>query len=182
MSDIHVSIDLETLGTRADCTILSIGAAAKVNGEVTTFFAPVNLSEESQGTRIIDSDTLEWWRKKGDLFTETLNSCRYANGLIDVLQSLSTWYTHLGTDSDRLYPWGNGASFDIAILDHAYASNGTKPPWAFWMVRDLRTLKHLAQDAGAYAPIDRSGKHHVAVDDAIDQLEMIETWWAALTK
>lgn len=178
MSEIHVSLDLETLSTRPDAAILSIGAAARVNDEVVTFSVYCN---SEQVDRHVDTDTLEWWSKQGDLWTETLERSRQAAPLSEALAYLKAWIAGLGNDQDRLFIWGNGASFDVAILEHAYKASGCQPPWAYWIVRDLRTLKHLAQATGQMQPVTRKGTHHDAGTDAVNQLEMIETWWQALT-
>lgn len=179
MADIHVSFDLETLHTRADGVILSVAAAARVDGVLTTFYAPVNI--ESQLERMISEDTLAWWQKKGDLWQQTLNQSQEADSLYVVLTKLATWYTNLGTDRDRLFPWGNGANFDIAFLEHAFDEEKVACPWSYWTGRDLRTLKHLAQELGVFENVEREGTHHTALDDAVSQLNMIETWWAAVT-
>lgn len=180
MTDIPVSIDLETLGVRADAVILSIGAAAEVDGTLVTFASAIKVGNGSQTERLIDSNTLAWWREKGPLFDQTMAACEDAPDLREVLLQFAAWYSRLGNDRDRLYPWGNGASFDVGMLDHAFAQEGIVPPWQFWTVRDLRTLKHLAQDAGVFQHVEREGVHHDAVTDAVNQLRMIQTWWTAL--
>jgi hypothetical protein len=172
MADIHVSFDIETLHTRPDGVILSIAAAARVDGEVATFYSHCNI--ESQTARVVSDDTVAWWKKNPDLFAKTLTECKEAPDLSEVLGHLTVWYGSLGTDKDRLYPWGNGANFDIAFLEHAYSQCGYEPPWAFWMARDLRTVKHVAIEIGGHEPVKRVGTHHDARDDAITQLLEIE--------
>lgn len=179
MADIHVSFDIETLHTRPDGVILSIAAAARVNGEVVSFYSHCNL--ESQAERAFSQDTLDWWAAKGDLWHQTRAACEVAPALADVLRDLNKWYASLGNDRDSLYPWGNGASFDIAFLEHAFSQCDMKPAWAFWMIRDLRTAKHIAQAVGGCKPVERVGTHHDARDDAITQLLMAESYLEAIT-
>jgi len=171
MADIHVSFDIETLHTRPDGVILSIAAAARVDGEVATFYSHCNI--ESQTARVVSDDTLAWWKKNTDLFAKTLTECKEAPDLSEVLGHLTVWYGSLGTDKDRLYPWGNGADFDIAFLEHAYSQCGYKPPWAFWMARDLRTVKHVAIEIGGHEPVKR---------DALKQVEALELALAAIDR
>src|SRR5690554_481960 len=180
MSDIHVSLDLETLSTRPDAAIISIGAAARVEGNLETFVCYVRT--EDQFERHVDEQTLAWWEKKPDLWGETMERC-CDHGLSlapHALDSLQQWLTYLGTDQDRIYVWGNGANFDVAILEHAYKSAGRQPPWAYWATRDLRTIKWLAEETGQYRAPTRAGTHHDVRDDAVFQLEVIEHSLSAL--
>lgn len=179
MADIHVSFDIETLHTRPDGVILSIAAAARVNGEIVTFYSHCNIT--SQPNRFISDDTLAWWQDKGELWNQTLAACEDAPDLDVVLRDLNKWYASLGNDKDSLYPWGNGSSFDIAFLDHAFSQYDMKSAWAFWMARDLRTAKHIAQAVGGCKPVERVGTHHDARDDAITQLLMAESYLEAIT-
>ncbi|MCP1316886.1 3'-5' exonuclease [Halomonas sp. 707B3] len=172
MSEIFVSFDLETLHTRADGVILSIAAAARVDGSIVTFYSHCDIT--SQPDRFISEDTIAWWKTQGETWTKTCAACAEAPPLEQVLRDLNTWYASLGTDKDTLYPWGNGANFDIAFLEHAFNECGMKPAWQYWTTRDLRTLKDLAKRAGGYEPVTRYGVHHDARDDAITQLLEIE--------
>lgn len=179
MADIHVSCDLETLHTRADGVILAIAAAARLpDGELTTFYTHVNI--QSQPNRMLSDDTLKWWQSKGDLWQQTIAACEQAPSLHDALVDLSQWYASLGTDKDRLYPWGNGANFDLAFLEHAFDEQGVPCPWQYWTGRDLRTIKQIATDLGGYATVERHGTHHDARDDAITQLLTLEACLTAL--
>lgn len=179
MSDIHVSLDLETLSTRPDAVILSIGAAAMVDGELTTF---VTFCGIPQDDRHVEPATIDWWMKQGDLWHQTQDRAALAPSLESGLNNLQTWLTSLGTDDDRIFVWGNGANFDLAILEHAYKSLDRQPPWAYWATRDLRTLKHLAEEKGIFKKPERVGTHHDAVDDAVFQLQMILDHWPQLVR
>lgn len=171
MADIHVNIDLETLSTRPDAHLISVGAAAYVDGQLETFHAYVN--EQGQEGRHVSPETLQWWREQNQEAQDRIvEGTASAKGLEQVLRQFSLWYAKLGTDRDRLYPWGNGAGFDIAILEHAFASKGLTTPWQFWTARDLRTVKYLAQSLGANVEIEREGVHHDARDDAVHQLKV----------
>ncbi|WP_017430823.1 3'-5' exonuclease [Vreelandella jeotgali] len=173
MTDIHVSIDLETLATRPDGVILAIAAAARLsNGETATYLSYCNVY--SQQGRMIDEDTVNWWKTQGDIYRQTMDACDNAPTLSDTLGQFADWYTLQGDDNDRLYPWGNGANFDIAFLEHAFKEAGIPCPWQFWTARDLRTLKDVTQRLGKFETVKRVGTHHNALDDAITQLNQIE--------
>jgi hypothetical protein len=174
MAEVNCSFDLETLHTRADGVILSIAGAARLpDGSLATFYSHCGL--KSQNNRAFSQSTLDWWGKQPELWAETRAACETAPPLDQVLRDLSQWYASLGGNDDRLYPWGNGANFDIAFLEHAFDEQGVKCPWAFWTGRDLRTLEHLAKDLGVYQAVERVGTHHNALDDAITELRRIES-------
>jgi exodeoxyribonuclease VIII len=63
--------------------------------------------------------------------------------------------------------WGNGASFDNAILANAYAALKMEQPWAFWNDRCYRTIKAMHPKQKQ----QHLGTHHNALDDAISQAE-----------
>ncbi len=39
--------------------------------------------------------------------------------------------------------WGNGATFDITLLENAYRQHNLSPYWNFRSIRDVRTIKML---------------------------------------
>jgi len=71
----------------------------------------------------------------------------------------------------EVYPWGNGAAFDISMLEHCYRQYGIDAPWEFWDVRDCRTIEHISTlDKRSFK---RDGVHHGALDDALHQVKYI---------
>jgi hypothetical protein len=65
--------------------------------------------------------------------------------------------------------WGNGASFDNAILAELYRVAKHPSPWEYWNDRCYRTLKNLYKQV--VPPPERKGTHHNALDDAVFQAE-----------
>lgn len=178
-NDCHVSIDIETLGTRPDSAIIAIAAAARLpNGEVAEFISYCNL--DSQPNRIVEQGTIKWWKSQGQLLHDTMAKCEEAPSLEEALSAFAGWYSSLGDDDCRLFPWGNGANFDIAFLEHAFKEQGVPCPWQFWTARDLRTLKDVTQRLGKFEKVERVGTHHNALDDATTQLHQIEQCMEAI--
>lgn len=181
--DILISLDLETYATSHNAVILSIGAAA-INpdtGEELTFYTPVNI--ESQSERYTDPKTVAWWKKRGLTHKHLMEECTVAPDLRGALNRLNEWVIGLAVlvkDGGTLLPMGNGASFDVGILDSAYADCGMAPPWAFWNVRDLRTMKWIFEATDTPMDLKREGVHHNAVDDAVHQLRIAAKVFAAL--
>jgi exodeoxyribonuclease VIII len=93
--------------------------------------------------------------------------------------SFTKWLSSIDPSGDRLRLWGNGASFDNAILRQAYRNcnrslhDDKGPGVKFWNDRDMRTIvgfypKQLQSDWRKNN--FRRGAHHNALDDAKHQV------------
>lgn len=160
------SIDLETLDTKPTSAILSIGAVQfdRDSGKIgIRYYASIN-PDEAIAAGTVSGGTLTWWMQQSDkakqVFSEKGKVPLGGHG-----GALATLASHLrSTPGPRV--WGDGSSFDIAILEHAFARVGgaLEIPWKFWDIRDMRTT---VDDAGIdLGLVPRAGTHHNAVDDA----------------
>lgn len=182
-----LSIDLETYGLTADAIILQIACAfIDDEGNEKLFHTPVSIKDQQNKGRIATLATLDWWAKqKPEVKEAVLTPAEAADAptLREALVALTTWLNTAGKGF-KLHPFGNGASFDLAMLNHAYASEGLSPPWHFRMERDQRTLEALAQAGGLdlrYDADKRDGNHHDASSDALYQARRIRRLWDELT-
>ena len=173
----HVAIDLETLSTSPAAVVLSIGAVAMSEGGdlLCEFYSVCSIASQRE-TRQIDKPTLDWWEKQSSDARTVLEQANEPSSpaLATVLAQLTDWIGDLGEDYE-LFVWGNGAAFDVAILEHAYKQSSPFVPWNFRNVRDMRTLYDLTLRFGLdikdKAP--RVGTHHNALDDARFQAGVI---------
>ena len=170
-------IDLETLGTKPGCKILSIGAVVFNPMEPLRLYAqPVenifysSISTESQYTILTtDPSTLEWWSVQDDAAREEAFS-----GVLPIGEVLANFTRYLnmqllitGLTKKDLYVWGNSASFDLKILEAAYDKCCLPVPWNYSNEMCFRTLKKLsATKAPAFV-----GVKHNALADAINQAD-----------
>ena len=169
----HVMVDLETLGTRPGCVVLSVGAV---------FFDPalqelgpelhIKINRRASliaGLRA-DPATLEWWSRQSpeaqQLLEETADPGTSVT-IEEALGSLSQWFAEHGPGPSDLKVWGNGSDFDQPILVAVYAALGVEQPWRFWNNRCYRTLKAQCPEV----KIVRGGTYHSALDDARSQVE-----------
>lgn len=163
----NVMIDIETLGTRPGCKILSIGAVVFTPEGVTDeqIYIPINRS--NQGPLKEDGKTLAWWNSQskeavGDLLDE-----EYSDSKSDVksaIMMLAEWLNSL--DMDKPLVWGNGSDFDNVIINESARLLEVAEPIAGFRSRCYRTLK----DTNSKIKFDsRTGVHHNALDDAISQ-------------
>jgi hypothetical protein len=162
-----VMIDLETLGTRAGCVVLSIGAVAfdAVSGELGKEFYCVVSTESCQEAGLhVDSDTVAWWSKQSEEARAVLYQAEESGlPLIMALTNFTEYLSQFNLGSVRI--WGNGADFDNPILIACYAAVYKKAPWSPWNGRCYRTLKNLVKGP----KLVRQGTYHNALDDAKTQ-------------
>ena len=161
-----VMVDLETLGTTAGCSILSIGAIAfsfdVPQDDWKRFYSgPISRESCKAAGLFEEKDTIDWWQMQSQeariLFDEATTSRRI---LDDALISFSRFFPV----EARL--WGNGADFDNAILAAAYKSIKLRTPWRYQNNRCYRTIK--AEYPGVEKP-EFIGVKHNALDDAFNQ-------------
>lgn len=161
-----VMVDLETLGRRAGCAVLSIGAVAfdgKGLGE--EFYMVASTDSCTVLGLHVDPETLKWWESQSKEAKQVLLQAQGDDvlSLTEVLEEFALWLMQFDLKKVRI--WGNGSDFDNAILTTAYAAIGRTQPWEFWNNRCYRTLKGLHPTV----KLTREGTHHNALDDAKTQ-------------
>lgn len=163
----HIMLDLETLGTKAGCIVLSVGAVYFDQGGLgAEFHQVISVKDSATYGLQLDVDTLSWWTDRDADAQATLKTAfgKEALPLIDVLNEFTAFVNNEGPHA---FVWGNGADFDLPILEAAYVAVGQRKPWGNWSGRCYRTLKQMTPDIR----IVRSGVHHNALDDAKSQAE-----------
>lgn len=173
---IDVMIDIETLGTSFKCPVISIGAAAfDLTSVLSTHYTALDVAQQiDSGTRLADASTIKWWMSQSNaaktVFKEDAIKVEKA------LEALTNYIKSLDAD---VYVWGNGATFDISILESLYADYKMPVPWKYNRVMDQRTIKRFL---GKNIDIIRKGTYHNAVDDAVTQAEFIQACLKTLYK
>ena len=169
----HAMIDLETMGVVPGCAIVSIGVVIfdpRINVVTNkTFYRELDWQNQD---RFIDPDTMtKFWDKQPEDIREALY------GLDDLEEILVELGEFLPKDCKV---WGNGATFDISILENAYLQHNMETPWKFWNVRDCRTIKDMYESArGGFDKKVGKGAHN-ALHDAIFQAQYVCEMWKAL--
>ena len=157
-----VMIDLETLGLSVDSVIIQIAAVRfdRHTGDIGDYLH-MSLSWSSQQSRKVDMSTIEWWMNQDKNASKDLLS-----GTIKLSTALKELSSFIEED-DRV--WGNGSSFDISMLNHAFGEEET--PWKYWNVRDVRTVMDLAKVDVRDIPF--KGQPHNAKDDCLHQINYL---------
>lgn len=165
----NLMIDLETLGTDSNTVVLSIGAVLFDNQSIhSSFYSLVNPQEQLDKGRSITWSTLQWWLSQGESAKDVFLSTK--EPVKDTLLDFVDFIKKARLD---VSPWGNGATFDISIMEDLFIKNGISVPWSFKNVRDLRTFKNTCKDLGIHENTPFIGVAHNAVDDATNQANYV---------
>lgn len=164
----HVMLDLETMGTGPNAAIVAIGAVefelTQTGGQLgDSFYQCISLESAMATGGQVDASTVLWWLKQSDAARAMFE--QPATHHNEALLKFRAWMTQRG-EAKNLRVWGNGASFDNVILASAYRRAELQLPWNSFNDRCYRTVKSMHPAAPA---IQRTGTHHNAMDDAINQ-------------
>jgi DNA polymerase III epsilon subunit-like protein len=170
MVDTHsrqVVLDLETLSTRSNAAIVSIGAVAIENLEIVDeFYVNVDAKTCKEAGLHIDPLTVEWWAQQDMEARQALTVDPLP--LDEAIDKFVTFFKEGNI-------WGMGANFDVVIMENAMTLSGwnsnrdarEKYPWKFWDIYCLRTLMNVLDKRLPKA------NNHNALDDAKAEADML---------
>jgi len=161
-----IMIDLETLSTSTNASILTIGAVKfdPFGNELEMpscqkFYVKIDIDSCDELKLDISNDTLEWWSKQSK---EAQEEAFNIENRIHIREAFNQLYKFCW-GAKRV--WSHGASFDIVICENIFRKINKAVPWNFWEVRDTRTLFDLGIDPQRPPVL----KHH-ALEDAWNQV------------
>ena len=164
-----IVLDIETLSTRPDAVVLTIGAVKfDVNADdIDTnsgFYTRVDVNEQIEMGRHVSDDTVKWWSTQPkDVWDEALSEDN-RDSVKDALMGLNKFLVCGGNI------WVQGPVFDIATLENLYRQINMPPPWHYWNIRDSRTLFGVHGD-----PREKNHQHaHNAMIDCYIQGRAIQ--------
>jgi hypothetical protein len=176
----HLMIDLETMGKKSNAAIISIGAIFFGKEGVSydkSFYRKVNLQSCINLGLEIDASTVMWWMQQSNESRNEFVDNYKSRNIKYVLSEFSGFFEANNESVRKMLPrdtkndicvWGNGANFDISILENAYNKSHKKVPWFYNLVRCFRTYKAMNPVINNL-PNDRPA--HNALEDAIWQAE-----------
>lgn len=170
-----VMLDIETLGTKPGCMVVSFAAVQfDPKGRIplgNSMFHRLEL--DSRFT--IDPDTLMWWMQQDDLArTKSFDGPR-----TPIETALISLKDFIG-DSPV---WGNGVAFDNACMEYYFRIFGLK--WPYRQDRCYRTMKGLFLQNPELGGLDHIGEEltlHDPVDDCIRQIMCLQHIYHYLMK
>jgi hypothetical protein len=161
-------LDLESLGTRPDCAILTLGAIKFDPFNLDKFgdgiYFRIDVDEQLSLGRQVQEDTLEWWmRQAEDVREEALGESDRIS-LTSMYQQLNRFLVGVNNI------WCQGPAFDIVILENIYRQMSWPTPWQFWQIRDSRTLFGVHGDPREK---NKVGLHN-ALEDCVSQATAVQ--------
>ena len=129
-------LDLETMGTKSNSAIISIGA---VEFDILTgktgreFYRNVSLQSCISLGLIVDADTIMWWMEQSQAARKSLTE----GEVISINQALVDFREFCNKEYQI---WGNSARFDLGLMQDAYNKANIDIPWDFRKEKCVRTL------------------------------------------
>jgi len=161
-------IDIETLGTRDDAIVVSIGAQLfdATTGELGNFFyQKLNFQDQINLGRKPTEATIQWWLE------QTLEAQAVFQEKGENTKDVLLKFYYFCKEVPGLRAWGNGPSFDLTILETLFRTFGYEDiPWDFRRVRCLRTFREYIYDG---YDLEREGIYHHALDDCKHQIKIV---------
>lgn len=151
-------VDLETLNTEPNSAVISIGAVRfdpvlkAVDDK--TFYAVLDLDEQTKAGRTASIQTIIWWMKQSDEARAV-----FLADPSDPLLALQEFNKYI---SGAECFWSQG-TMDWNVLQHLYGQCKMEWPYEYYMHRDFRTILRVAEQLG-FIQEDRDDGHNALAD------------------
>lgn len=163
-----VMLDIETLCTKPEAVILTIGAVKfdpYSNKIGDGLYIKPDVDEQIAKGRTIDENTVEWWGKQAEDVREEALGMEGRISIEEMYRQLNRFL--VGAEN----VWAQGPVFDMVIMAHIYRQYGWPTPWQYWQVSDSRTLFKTHGDPRVKG---KAGLHN-ALEDCISQAQAVQT-------
>lgn len=169
----NLMIDIETLSTKPNGIILSIGAVFfDETGLGKEFYQNIDLESSMKDGFEIDAGTVYFWLKQSSEAGAVLDNEKEC--VKHAIRNLHKFIV-LGCDVDSLKVWGNSPSFDLVMLKNYYSVTPYKnAPWKFYNERDFRTAVDIYKCKRVKPTVA-----HNALEDAKAQAQTLINHWSA---
>lgn len=180
----HVMLDFETLGSSFDTCVVSLGAVAfNRSGVIDKKLFEFKLEDQVRQGRTFTASTLEWWMIQSDNARKVFKPSDAKVTIEEFLPSFEKFcddsLAKVGESRNDLKPWGNGANFDIVIIEDLFKRHhplrDASVPWKFWNVWCFRTFNNIYNCKKLVAR--PHGTAHSALDDALFQTDCVMAVW-----
>ena len=167
-------IDIETLSTRNDACVISIGMCAFNDSEI--LYTEGFQIREKDWTGHIDPQTVKWWMGQESVAQDF----SFRNPIAVPLDEARLRFKNFADQYCQKEVWANSPQFDITILRQWWDRDegcSARLPWPipFRNCRDTRTLWALASDMGLdiSEAWQNAGVAHNPIDDAVRQARAV---------
>lgn len=188
-----IMIDLETLGLGPTAVVWQVGmhtfdldTGSYKHSVWTEAFLPLQAVLDLGLD--IDASTISWWMEQEDsakeMFAKANVKHEGAAELKRRIYAIHDWIRNFVETSDDVEIWAQGPQFDIVKIEYIFNLFGLKTPVPYKQVRDLRTLRSVADVDKVnpdYLPSEPLVAHR-AIDDCRKQIAVWRTCMEALGK
>ncbi len=179
-----VMLDLESLSTNNNATVLSIGAV-QCNVKTGKYGKKIHIFVDALPQMINGADvcmkTLTWWTSQKNeaknklLHNKTVepgDACLQFISFIDQVKE-SILKTDPSFKVENMKLWGNGILADNVWIENFFKRCGVEFPFDYWAHQDVRTLTQIEDyDKVKKLTGDFVGIKHDAIDDCLHQIKM----------
>lgn len=184
----HFMVDVETLSTKANAVVLSVGAVEfdPETGEIKReFYKELDLRDQTK--RHVDVSTVQWWAERCkenvsnlDLLAKSdkeKSSVRAALVMLDAFineprgketELVRPSSSPLDRKEFKVAVWACDPDFDVAILNDMYEGEMLRYPWRYSEPKSVRTIRLLSQIKGIDLP--KLEASHNALEDCKRQV------------
>ena len=161
-------LDLETLSTRPNAVILTLGAVKfnpfTLEDPGPGLYVRPDVDEQIAQGRDVQDETVNWWMNQAEDVREEALGTDGRISVEDMYRQLNRFL--VGANSI----WAQGPLFDFAILENLYRQYGWPTPWQYWQIRDSRTLFGVHGDPRVKGKV---GLHN-ALEDCVSQATAVQ--------
>jgi len=161
-------LDLETLSTRPNAVILTLGAVKfnpfSLEDPGPGLYIRPDVDEQIAQGRDVQDETVNWWMNQAEDVREEALGTDGRISVEDMYRQLNRFL--VGANSI----WAQGPLFDFAILENLYRQYGWPTPWQYWQIRDSRTLFGVHGDPRVKGKV---GLHN-ALEDCVSQASAVQ--------
>lgn len=169
-------MDIETLGTAPGSVVVSIGLVrfnpqldrVQAAEELTpgSLKVVLNLQESLDEDFKISASTFKWWLGQSKEAQKATFDHPEVYDLVEGLVAVAEYFKK----GDKV--WGNGASFDIPLVEAYFNKFRSVLPWGYSRVRCYRTLREMNDYDASLVPNNLLA--HDCVADAIYQAQVTQ--------
>ena len=185
LSPLVAVVDIETLSTRHDAAIVSIGCVIVnlfTQETVDEFYRVTDTYYQGIYNRDFMPSTIRWWDEQKETNPEAwqeyekANAIRESGQFEDVLLEFDEFLSKNFDDPAKIQLMGNGCDFDNVILQTAFKKFLFTPSWPFSGNQSLRTAVWLGRLILGIDPkydIPFEGTKHHALHDARHEAKVL---------
>lgn len=186
--EIHIMLDLETLGNRINPVLVQISAVTfSFEEDIVPREFDVLIDDNSCAKIGLEytQSTLDWWKQQTPEAQAKVFNPEGRLPIEEALLRFAEFIKELRKEYKMVYLHGNGIRADNVWLLSAFKAAGLEDPVAYNEDLDFRTLHYLAKKKLGYNvkdAVEFEGIPHNAIDDCKYQIKCAKKMYEALMR